>query len=275
MGIFDRKKQSAKQLKMLPTALIDPNPAQPRKSFEQQALCQLAQSIKENGLLCPISVRKCGERYQLIAGERRLMAFKLLERAEIPAIVEEMDDVKSAQLAIIENLQRCDLNFYEEAAAIERLIKNCGLTQQQAADRLGMSQSAVANKLRLLRLPQQAVQALVETDLTERHARAMLPLANDARLFYAIKRVAENRLNVEQTERLVQTMVVQKNNTSRGDRKLIIKDLRIFNTAIVRAVDMMKQAGINAVSKKTEDEQNIVYTVVIPKKKADSAINRR
>lgn len=271
MGFFDRKKQ----IKMLPISLIDPNPAQPRKTFEQQALEQLAQSIKENGLLCPVSVRKCGDRYQLIAGERRLMAFKLLQRESIEAIVETVDDQQSAQLAIIENLQRRDLNFYEEAAAIEKLIKSCEMTQQQAAERLGISQSAVANKLRLLKLPHNAVNTMLTAGLTERHARAVLPLANDKRLETAVARVIENQLNVAQTEQMVTSMTEEKKPMMRGGRKLIVKDLRIFNTAIIRAVDMMKQAGIDAVSKKTEDEQNIVYTVVIPKKKPDSAINRR
>ena len=275
MGLFDRKKQPEGQLKMLSLSLIDPNPDQLRKSFDSQALQQLAQSIKENGLLTPISVRKCGNRYLLIAGERRLMAFKLLERDEIPAIIQQADDSQSAVLAIVENLQRRDLNFYEEAAAIDKLVKSCGLTQQQAADRLGISQSAVANKLRILKLPPAAVQQLVKAELTERHARALLPLADDPRLHLAVVKVIENRLNVAQTEQLAASMTVSKKQKQKGGRKLVIKDLRIFNTAIVRAVDMMKQAGIDAVSQKTEDEQNIVYTVVIPKPKTNTAINRR
>ncbi len=270
MGIFDKKKRMPKQLKMLPISLIDPNPMQPRKNFEAEPLEQLAQSIRENGLLTPISVRKCGDRYQLIAGERRLLAVKLIGQTEIAAIIEDINDTQSAQLAIIENLQRRDLNFYEEAVAIDRLINSCELTQQQAAQRLGLSQSAVANKLRLLKLPQRAVEAMVKANLSERHARAMLPLAGDSRLDTAVKRVIEYQLNVAQTEKLAASLTAEKKSAPRGERKLIIKDLRIFNTTIARAVDLMKQAGIDAVSQKTEDEQNIVYTVVIPKKKNEN-----
>jgi ParB family chromosome partitioning protein len=242
---------------------IDPNPAQPRREFDPQGICSLADSIAENGLISPIAVRRAGERYQLIAGERRLMAFRLLGEKTIPAIVQQADDRQSAVLSLVENLQRRDLNFLEEAAAIAALIESEGFTQQQVADRLGMAQSTVANKLRLLRLPPRAAQALLKAGLTERHARALLLLAQDERLDRAVARIAKEQLNVAQTEQMVQQML--KNRPQKGGKLLILKDLRLFTSAISRAVEVMRQAGIEADSRKTEDERTITYTIVIPK----------
>lgn len=265
MGIFNIKEKSALKIKYIPISLIESNPYQPRRTFDENEISQLAESIKENGLISPVSVRKCGERYQLIAGERRLLAFKLLCEKTIPAIVEQADDQKSAAMALVENLQRKNLNFYEEALAIAALIENQRLTQQQAAQKLGITQSAVANKLRILKLPEKILLKMSDANLGERHARALLPLADDKRLESAVEKIISQGLNVSQTEKMTAEMLTQKKPT-RGGRILIIKDLRIFNTAITRAVDMMNQAGINAVSKKSEDEKNIIYTVTIPKK---------
>ena len=258
------KRPTVPRIKRIAVSLIDPNPAQPRKNFDDRSIAELAQSISQNGLLCPVSVRRCGERYQLIAGERRLHAFKLLNEPTIPAIIEEADDHRSAVLALVENLQRSELSFFEEALAIKQLIELCELTQQQAADKLGISQAAVANKLRNLKLPPEILKQLVTASLTERHARALLPLAEDERLPSAVKRVIAEQLTVSQTEKMVSAMLQQKS-TPKGARLFIVRDLRIFNHAIENAIDMMKQAGIEAVSKKTEDEQKITYTVVIPK----------
>ena len=258
------KRPTVPRIKRISVSHIDPNPAQPRKNFDDRSIAELAQSISQNGLLCPVSVRRCGERFQLIAGERRLHAFKLLNESTIPAIIEEADDRRSAVLALVENLQRSELSFFEEAMAIKQLIELCELTQQQAADKLGISQAAVANKLRNLKLPPEILKQLETASLTERHARALLPLAEDERLRSAVKRVIAEQLTVSQTEKMVAAMM-QQNNPPKGARLFIVRDLRIFNHAIENAIDMMKQAGIDAVSKKTEDEQKITYTVVIPK----------
>ena len=267
------KRPSVPRIKRISVSLIDPNPAQPRKNFDEHSIAELARSISQNGLLCPISVRRCGERFQLIAGERRLHAFKLLNEQTIPAIIEEADDRRSAVLALVENLQRSELSFFEEALAIKQLIEICSLTQQQAADKLGISQAAVANKLRNLRLPAEILKQLEEASLSERHARALLPLAEDDRLESALKRIISEQLTVSQTEKMVAAMLQQKS-SHKGARLFIVKDLRIFNHAIENAIDMMKQAGIDAVSKKTEDEQKITYTVVIPKRAKKSAQER-
>lgn len=253
----------------VPVGDIDPNPAQPRRVFDPAGIRELADSIAQNGLLCPISVRQVGKRYQLIAGERRLMAFRLLEEPAIPALLEQADDLRAGALALVENLQRRDLNFFEQAAAIANLIQSGGLTQRQAAERLGMSQPAVANKLRLLRLPVALLDAFAAASLTERHARALLPLSDDPRLTKAAERVLRERLTVTQTERLVDSLLADRPKT--GSRLLILKDLRLFTSTISRAVEVMKEAGIQAETIKSEDDSVITYTIVIPKTAARRA----
>lgn len=264
MGFLPLLGNSFTRVRLVPLDSIDANPAQPRQIFEQKALEELATSIKENGLISPILVRKIGDRFQLIAGERRLKAFKMLGETSIPALLEEADDRRSAALAIIENMQRQDLTFFEEAQAIALLIKTQDITQQQAADRLGLSQSAIANKLRLLRLPKRQVDRLIMAGLTERHARALLPLCGDERLENVVTRLVKERPTVTQTEKLVES--VQKQQKSKqGGRILILKDLRLFTSTIRHAVEVMKQAGVEAKTEQTEDEKNIIYTIVISK----------
>lgn len=264
MGFLPLLGNSFTRVRLVPLDSIDANPAQPRQIFEQKALEELASSIKENGLISPILVRKIGDRFQLIAGERRLKAFKMLGETSIPALLEEADDRRSAALAIIENMQRQDLTFFEEAQAIALLIKTQDITQQQAADMLGLSQSAIANKLRLLRLPKRQVDRLIMAGLTERHARALLPLCGDERLENVVTRLVKERPTVTQTEKLVES--VQKQQKSKqGGRILILKDLRLFTSTIRHAVEVMKQAGVEAKTEQTEDEKNIIYTIVISK----------
>lgn len=266
MALFEFN-QSGRRIKNIPLELIDQNPMQPRADFDESALRALAESIRENGLLSPIIVRRINDRYQLIAGERRFLAFLMLDEPTIPALIEQADDDKSAVLAMIENIQRCDLNFVEEAQAIKTLIRSQSLTQEQAAKKLSMSQSAIANKLRLLKLPDDARERIIKAGLTERHARALLPLCFDHRLDNAIETVIARELNVAQTEKLVET-VLGKKPVKRGKRIFVVRELKLFTSTITRAIDLMKQAGIDAVSQKTESEDSITYTVVIPKSSA-------
>ena len=247
----------------LPISSIDPNPAQPRQNFNVESIGDLASSISQIGLLTPISVRRDGSRYQLIAGERRLMAFRLLGERFIPAIVLEVNDTDSAVLALVENLQRNDLDFLEEAAAMASLMQNEGLTQRQLAQRLGLASSTVSNKLRLLRLPPNVLLALQEAGMTERHARALLPLCNDPKIHTAAQRVISQRLSVAKTEELVSHLMSPKK--GKGRRVVVLKDLRIFTSTINRAVDVMKQAGLSVTSLKSEDADSITYTVVVKK----------
>ncbi len=265
--------ESNSKIRRLNLDWIDPNPAQPRRSFSRESIEELAESIRINGLLVPVSVRRVGDRYQLIAGERRLMAFRLLGESQIPAIVEQADDRRSASLAIIENMQRQQLNFYEEARAIASLIETNGLTQKQAAEQLGLSQPAVANKLRLLRLPEPAALLLIEAGATERHARALLPLEGKA-LLRAVHQVAEQRLTVAQTERLAASLLQEKP-SRRGGRLVVLKDFRLFTNSIDRAVGLLRQAGVGARAEKSEDGETITYTITIPKQEVQKVRQSR
>ena len=255
----------AGKIKLININIIDPNPSQPRRVFDSQGICELADSIAENGLISPVTVRKAGDRYQLIAGERRLMAFRLLGEREIPAIIEAADDDRAAIMALVENMQRRDLSFIEEIRAILLLINKLNLTQQQIAAKLGFAQSTIANKLRLLQLPLNLLENLAAQGLGERHARALLPLVGDDRL----EKIAEKMISDEQVERLVESVKSQKLHS--GSRILVVKELRLFTNAISKAVDAMNEAGIDADTKKTEDENTIVYTITIPKRAVQKA----
>lgn len=192
-----------KIVKEIPVDKIIPNPYQPRKVFSTNALEELSKSIKEYGVLQPITVRQRENVYELVAGERRLRAAKLAELKTIPAIINNMSDQYSAVLALLENLQREDLNFIEESLGYENLIKQHNFTQQQLAEKLGKNQSTIANKLRILKLPDTVKQYLVENNLTERHARALLKLPNEELMMEIVKKVVKQELTVKKTEKLI------------------------------------------------------------------------
>ncbi len=252
----------------LPIAWIVPNPNQPRQTFDPEKLDELAISIAQYGLLQPITVQFAGKnRYELIAGERRLLACRRLHMQEIPALIMDLPQSDSAALALIENIQRCSLNYFEEARAIDNLIHLLGETQQMVAKRLGKTQSTIANKLRLLKFPPNMQEKLLSYPLTERHARALLPLASDDRLSAAIDMVIEKSWNVSQTEQYVEQLL-HPQTEEKPKRLFIVKDLRIFMNTIKKATDTMKQSGINAKTEIKEDEENVVYTIRIPKKSA-------
>jgi ParB family transcriptional regulator, chromosome partitioning protein len=195
----EEKKEDAGKID-IPMILLDTNPNQPRKSFSEEELRELAQSIEENGLVQPVVVRKKGERYELIAGERRFRAFKLLGRDKIPAVVTEADDLTAAKYSLIENLQREDLNPYEEAAAYRTLIDEYGLTQEEAAAQVGKSRSAVANSIRLLDLPEDVLELLVGGELSAGHGRALLMLNDKEKITEYSARAANGAMTVRQLE---------------------------------------------------------------------------
>ncbi len=184
----------------IPMLLLDTNPNQPRKSFSEEELNELAQSIEENGLVQPVIVRKKGERYELIAGERRFRAFKLLNRDKIPAVITEADDLTAAKYSLIENLQREDLNPYEEAAAYRSLVTEYGLTQEEAAAQVGKSRSAVANSMRLLDLPEDVLELLVSGELSAGHGRALLMLNDKEKITEYSAKAANGAMTVRQLE---------------------------------------------------------------------------
>ena len=241
---------------------ITENAAQPRVSFDSNSIARLAQSIEQNGLLQPLAVRRKGGGYELISGERRLRALRLLGLKTAPCIIVDADEQKSAVLAIIENIQREDLNPFEQADGIKTLITRWGISQSEAAERLGLSQSAVANKLRILRLSPQERRIVTENTLTERHARAVIRIEDEKRRLFALNYIAKHKLNVEQTEKYIEKLISAPKS---GGTRMIFKDLRLFTNTINMAVETMRRSGVMASAVKGETEGYIEYTIRIPK----------
>ena len=251
---------------------IRPNPAQPRREFDTEALLALAESIRRHGILQPPVVRRLPHgNYELIAGERRLRAALLCGMTTLPCLVREGDDDESAELAIVENLQRRDLNMFEEAGAIAALCDRFRLTQEQVGQRLSVSQSYVANKLRLLRLSGEEREVVLRGNLTERHARAALRLPPEARLS-ALSRMASAGMNVAAAEKLVEQLCQEKKKSPRHTG--VIKDIRIFYNSLDRAMRLMRESGIGVRASRNESDKEIELTIRIqktnPPKKAES-----
>ena len=244
----------------LPARSIKPNPEQPRRVFDEQALTELADSIRLHGILQPLSVRRVGVSYELFAGERRLRAAQMAALTEIPCIVMNMDDTESGAVALVENLQRQDLDFVEEALGISRLIQLRNLSQEQAAKLLGKSQSAVANKLRLLRHSPEVLRAIREGQLTERHARALLKLESEPDKLMAISQILRHGLSVAKTEDYIQQLLSGK--TEKSPRRVNIGG---FLNHLDHTMSRFQSAGIGAVSERRETEKEIVVTITIPK----------
>lgn len=243
----------------LPARAIRPNPEQPRKVFAQEQLEELAESIRQHGILQPLSVRRVGTGYELIAGERRLRAAQLALLQEIPCIIMQMDDQESGMAAMVENLQRQDLDFLEEAAGIARLMELGGLSQEQAAKRIGKSQSAVANKLRLLRHAPEVLEALRESGLTERHARALLKLPDTAAKLDAIREISRQHMSVARTEKYVEALLHP------AQPKAPRSNVGFFLNSLTASLARIQQSGIPAVSERRETDSQIVLTITIPK----------
>ena len=242
----------------LPFSAIEPNPAQPRKVFTQEALEELAQSIRRHGILQPLSVRRIAIGYQLIAGERRLRAAQLAGLTEVPCIVMRMTDQESGMVALIENLQRQDLDFIEEARGISLLMERYRLSQEQAAQALGKSQSGIANKLRLLRHSQQVLDKLRQEGLTERHARALLKLRSDPEKLEAIRHIRAFSMTAERAEQYIQSLLDK-------EKPATTPSLRRFLAGLDQSLAGFRSNGICAVSERKETEKQIVVTITIPK----------
>lgn len=267
MKIMGRNKQQTEnlnQIRNLPIAQVQPNPMQPRKYFSQEELASLAASIRENGLLQPITVRAMEGHYELVAGERRLRASKLAGLTVIPAIVLRMDDNQSAILSLVENIQRADLNFVEEALAIKRLMAQYSYTQEDVARLLGKNQSTVANKLRILRLPHDVLRYLSEHHLTERHARALLKLEGEELIRETAQSIVKYDWNVAQTEKYIEDLLTRKPKSAHSNI-LVVKDIRLFLNTINKALGKMKASGIPATAVSMENGDYIEYTIKIPK----------
>lgn len=246
---------------------IYPNPNQPRRKFSESDLAELAQSIKTNGLIQPIVVRRLDIGYELIAGERRLRAARLCGMDEISCIIVDTNERGSAMMSLAENMQRKDLNFFEEAEAINVMIDLFGYTQEDVALRLGKSQSTVANKIRLLKFTRPERKKMIEYGFTERHARALLSVDSAELRDELIEEIYQRRLNVENTERLIESRLSQSREMQRIKKcRGAFKDVRLFVNTINHAVDVMKAAGINAEVMKNKEKEYTEIIVRIPNK---------
>ena len=261
------------RIHMISIERVTPNPSQPRKNFEDEAIIRLADSIRRYGILQPLPVRRLSNgEFELIAGERRLRAAKLLDLQEVPCIIINADNQKSAELAIIENIQRENLNIFEQAGAIASLIDIYKLTQEQIARELSTSQSYIANKLRILRLTAKERDLILQNNLTERHARAFLKITDVNQRIKIIEHVITRNLNVAATEDYIERQLCEPivgEETAKSTYKLILKDIRIFYNTIDKAVQTIKDSGFNIESVKKEYEDKVELSITIPKQFSD------
>lgn len=265
MAMSTLKNQTVNKVVSIDVSLINKNPSQPRITFEQTEIENLALSIQQNGLLQPLTVRKLSNSYELISGERRLRALKFANISRAPCIIIDVSDKQSAVFALLENLQREDLNYFEEACALKSLIVEWGVSQQELGTKLGKAQPTIANKLRLLKYDSDIQELLIKSNINERQSRALLKIEDKELLSSAVSYIAEKQLNVAQTERYIEELLSPQN--QKPNRKKfhpIVKDIRIFMNTINHAVTLMNQSGINAVSEKKECDDFIEYTVRIP-----------
>lgn len=249
----------------LPIDSLRPNPDQPRRVFDQEALEELASSIRSLGLLQPLTVRRQDGGWELVAGERRLRAARLAGLEEVPCLTIQTDSQSSSLLALVENLQRRDLDFWEEALALRRLIDTYHISQEEAARRIGKSQSAVANKLRLLRLPEDVIAELRASHLTERHARALLRLGTPELQRTALAHIRKQQLNVAQTESYIERLCRRDPPSRRAAPVYRIRDVRLFLNTVKRSLAVMQSAGVNAHCGREETDSEITLTIHIPK----------
>ena len=268
--VLKRTRKPKAGIVFVPVDEIAPNPAQPRKIFSDGDLKELSQSISQYGVLNPLTLRMRGGKYELIAGERRLRAAKLAGLCEVPCILLDVNMEESSLIALVENLQRRNLDFIEEAEGMSQLIRVFGMSQEECARRLGKSQSAVANKLRLLRLPGDVLETLRAEGLSERHGRALLRLPTAMEQRTALDVIVEQHMNVAAAENYIASLLEPPPPPPETQRKkvFVLKDVRIFLNTLAHGLDVMKQGGINADIRREETDSELVLTISIPKKKS-------
>lgn len=253
------------QIQLIPHENIYPNPHQPRVRFDYNELENLASSIRANGILQPINVRPLDSgKFELISGERRLRAARIIGITKLPCIVMDVSDEQSALFAIIENVQRQNLDFFEEAIAIERLMTDHCLSQEEIGRKLGKAQSTLSNKLRLLRLPEEMRDKIIMASLTERHARALLSLPDNSTRHRALDIIIERHLTVSESERLINDILRRRKEPKKPAIK-VFKDMRIFINTLNHAVDSIRRAGLEADTAKSETDEYFEYVVRISK----------
>ncbi|BDG49244.1 MULTISPECIES: nucleoid occlusion protein [Parageobacillus] len=260
-------KREKEEIKKIPVSKIIPNRFQPRTIFDEEKIEELALTIHTHGIIQPIVVRECEDgKFEIIAGERRWRAVQKLGWSEIPAIVKNLNDKETASVALIENLQREELTPIEEAMAYAKLLELHNLTQEALAQRLGKGQSTIANKLRLLKLPQEVQEALLQRTITERHARALIVLKDKEKQLKLLREIIEKQLNVKQTEDRVLKMLESMNRKPKPKRKALSKDMRIAVNTIRQSLTMVANSGVAVDSEEEEFEDYYQITIRIPKK---------
>lgn len=290
---FKTAEASADQVVQLDLSQLKANPFQPRKRFDPMELEELSRSIREFGVIQPILARKVGDGYEIVAGERRCRASRLAGLTRIPAVLRQLSDKEMAQIALIENLQRSDLNYFEEAEGYQRLMDEFGLTQEEVAVRVGKSQSAVANKLRLLKISGQVKEKVMVELVTERHIRSLLKLKEPEDQMKILQAIYENDLNVRETEGLIADFLAgrfvvgdgknpreefsQEITPKRSKTHRLSGDMRIYYNTIKAAVETIRQAGLPAVISQEENEDHLLVTIRLPKvtKAGTKAVRRR
>lgn len=285
LRLFTDNAEIAGKIYKIAVDRIVPNPSQPRRAFGDEATVRLADSIRQYGILQPLTVRRpdpgyderndsetgfIDDVYELIAGERRLRAAKLIGLTEVPCIIIEADSMRSAELAIIENIQRENLNMFEQAGAIASLIDIYSLTQEQIAHRLSTSQSYIANKLRILRLTAEERYLILSNNLTERHARALLRISDSQLRKQAILHIAQKGMNVCASEEYIEKLLEPKKSEESARRTIIIKDIRILYNSIDHAVDIVRRSGIEVMTERRENDDTLELVIKIPRKAAQA-----
>lgn len=263
MDNFLNRYKAINKVILIDAEKISPNPSQPRKVFCSDEIVSLSESIKQNGLLQPLTVRKTEQGFELISGERRLRAIKYAGIRFAPSIVIDVSDKQSAVLSLIENIEREDLNFFEEAEAMKALITEWGISQQELGTRLNKSQPAIANKIRLLKFDEEIRRLILENGISERQARAMLKIPDKEMQRQAVKIIKEKGLNAVGAEKYIDELLAEKNEHKKRSVP-IIKDIRLFFNTINNAVNIMNKSGIKAKTKRIDGESSIQYIVTIP-----------
>ncbi|WP_293736117.1 nucleoid occlusion protein [uncultured Phascolarctobacterium sp.] len=274
-GLGERKAVSEVKVVKVPIDTIFPNPYQPRKSFDDAALEDLSASIAQYGVLQPLLVSPAEDgRYMLIAGERRLRASKMAKLAEVPVIISEYTSQQIAEIALIENLQREDLHYLEEAEGYEKLMNQFHITQEAMAARVGKKQSTIANKLRLLRLSAPVRKVLMDAELSERHARALLKLPDDEKRLEVLETIVAKNFSVRQTEEYINKLLDGKSEEKRK-RMVIVNDVRIYLNSIKQVVDAVKTAGIPVAMEQTLEGDEVIISVRIKNQKKPKGGNSK
>ena len=262
------KDKNKDEVEMVEINKILSNPYQPRKDFDSKSIKELAESIKNFGIIQPLTIRPRGGKYELIAGERRLKAAKFIGLNKVPVIIKDFDNQETAEIALVENLQRKDLDFLEEAYAYKQLIDEFELTQKELAKKIGKGQSTVANKLRILQLPNDIQKKIKSPNISERHARILLKLEEKKEQMKVIDEIIDNELTVRETEDLIKNILKEKEKNENEQKiKTVFKDLRVFTNSINKTIEEMKKAGLEVRVNKNKSEEFIEYNIKLPREK--------